>query len=783
MEIERDERIEFHELGTLVSVTRWIKTHDEGVAEWLKNARRAYQPDRANVEEKHRAVVILLKDSEDDSPARIGLLDVGGVTLEDMGRWSTWQDPDAASRGSVTKEEETQGNGGKAYMYKLFKGAAYILGVHDKKFNRKGFEGSKRTLERGTPGFIPSISAGRDLTVASFQAELQTSLTPYDIKFEELPLKVKNAIRSRDAFTLVEGVDPIDIYKGRINAEDLIQKILRHDQATLAIEQMEIFAFHNGRILAGGKPLELEPIAPYPGFERPIVHEIPEELPDEDGVMQSTTLDGSQPRGRVILYSSRENMPMAYKKLKPRWKITYRSKHQMIGSKPISELVPTTPGSYFVYAVVELSALEPDYVALGRIRPNDGPLMEAVDRFVAEKIRLLAKEISERRRHEQDQHALDEVHEENKKLDDFKNRFLPSGGPTGDGGPGDVGKGPKEKDPKDPPPPRNYGEVPEAIVLNWDPVQTLRIGRGVKLRIDSILRPKVLDRNGWLVPRAKITWHTDDRHVAQIENGESITGTDKGTTEIWAKVKGTSIESPRVLVEVWVVDHVLLTPRSLEIPLGLRKHVIAEVTNTEGYRATNVFLNWEHDADDSLIVRINPSGWIVGNRIGNTSISAGAGDPARGGVWARIRAEVAVVPNPEEIEKGGGFPQLLMTGRDTDPATGETRMGDPDQPTLWQEVTDYQNNIWWLNLESPDAGFFFQRRSEDIRLWRGYHAQKTVEMVVQVHMKEIFTAQGEAERPDLWSRHKYMFEMFQVQYGLSMWEKLQSYVLTGEGLD
>lgn len=31
--------------------TRWISTHDEGLAEWLKNARRAYQVDRSNVEE------------------------------------------------------------------------------------------------------------------------------------------------------------------------------------------------------------------------------------------------------------------------------------------------------------------------------------------------------------------------------------------------------------------------------------------------------------------------------------------------------------------------------------------------------------------------------------------------------------------------------------------------------------------------------------------------------------------------------------------------------------
>jgi len=49
MSIERDENIVFDDLGTLIASTRWILTHDEGIAEWMKNARLAYQIDRANV--------------------------------------------------------------------------------------------------------------------------------------------------------------------------------------------------------------------------------------------------------------------------------------------------------------------------------------------------------------------------------------------------------------------------------------------------------------------------------------------------------------------------------------------------------------------------------------------------------------------------------------------------------------------------------------------------------------------------------------------------------------
>src|SRR5260370_21377820 len=98
----------------------------------------------------------------------------------------------------------------------------------------------------------------------------------------------------------------------------------------------------------------------------------------------------------------------------------------MIGSKPVSELAPATPGAAFIYGAVELPALEPAYVEHGRRRPKDGPLVEALDRFIAEKIRALADEINARRRKELDDKALGEVHPDNKKLDEFKNRFLPS---------------------------------------------------------------------------------------------------------------------------------------------------------------------------------------------------------------------------------------------------------------------------------------------------------------------------------------------------------------------
>jgi hypothetical protein len=397
MTIERNEQIKFHEKGTLDAVTRWIATHHEGIAEWFKNVRRQYQVDRANVADGHRVAILLLQDAKNGKSARIGLLDVGGATLEDVTAWSIWQDPDASRRGSELQEEETQGNGGKAYMYRLFNRATRILGVKDRRRNCKGFEGEANTVERGTPGWIPDLPNGRDVEISSLDAELNQALLPYNITINDLPKAVRDAVSARQAFTLVEGDGPIDLYKGQIGAEDLVEKLIRHEQATLCLEQVDFYALHNGLLLNDGNRLVLPTITPYPGLGSPIVFEVPDQLPLENGQLISSTEGGKRDRGRLILHTSSENMPAAYKNLRPRWQIIYRTRHQMIGAKSVSDFAATTPGAQYVYGSVELAALEPAYVEHGRRRPKPGPLVEAVDRFIGEKIREVAHKINAQR--------------------------------------------------------------------------------------------------------------------------------------------------------------------------------------------------------------------------------------------------------------------------------------------------------------------------------------------------------------------------------------------------
>lgn len=767
MAIERTKPIQWHNEGTLHAATRWISGHDDGLAELFKNVRRAYQPDRLDVHVEHRAAVLLMQDGSESAPSRIGVLDVGGATLEDVEAWSIWHDPTASHRRSGLDEEETQGQGGKAYLFAMFEGQCRFLGVNDRRRNCKGFEGPAGSEERGTPGWIPTEAEGRDVTIASVVAELNAALEPYGVELQDLPKVVQDAVAAREAFTLVEGALPTGMHKQRVPADELIWKLLRHDQTTLVIEQVEMYAVHNGRLMNDGKHLQLPVIPPYPTIEQPQVFVIPDELPLPNGQLISTTESGQKPSGRLTLFTSKDNMHWAYKLLRPRWRMNYRAGKQMIGSKSVAELAPGSSGAQYVYGVCELPALDPGYVETGRKRPKDGPLVEAVDAFASERILELAKQINDLRRQELDERSLDQVHEENRKLDSFKNNFLPSA--EGGSGSGDDGEDPSKKRRRRTQKPKTG--VPSELEYSL-PEGGIHVGRGVEISLSYQLGVRVLDGDGSRIASPRLEWFTSDPKIARVD-GDWLHPLAKGKCDVWLRVKGTTLESEHVPVRVWLVEHVFLAPRELAVEVGKKSLITAEVTDDDGDRSTDVLLDWRHDATDQSIVRIGSLGWVTGNKEGQTDVFAGAD-----AVWARRPVEVTVLPSPDAEKSGGGFPELKLTDRDVDPATGRIREGNPDAPALWQETVDYVNNIFWLNLQSPAAAYAFQQRADTPRLWRLFHIERLMEMVELVWMDEEFVRH---ERPpEHWAAHRIALENRRVQTIQNMWTKLRGYVEGGK---
>src|SRR3989344_4461963 len=281
-------RLPVHDFGTLQGLTSWINKHDEGIAELFKNVRAAYQENRADVKPQDRVAVIFIKDSDKEDPARIGVLDVGGLTFEDIEKWSMWQDPEASSRGRK-KDEETQGNGGKAYMYKLFSGPTSIWGIKDDKKNGAEFIGKRGSLERGIPKFITThreiwqprdvlnpTEEEKDIKINDWKECLVDNLfSLYNASWADLPKEVKKALENRKSFTLVTGDNPIDWAEGKANIKNLVKQIIRHPQTQRSIQEVNFYVIHNGKLLFKDS-LELEKIDPYPKFEKPIEYDIPE---------------------------------------------------------------------------------------------------------------------------------------------------------------------------------------------------------------------------------------------------------------------------------------------------------------------------------------------------------------------------------------------------------------------------------------------------------------------------------------------------------------------------
>ena len=117
----------------------------------------------------------------------------------------------------------------RAFHVSIVRGPARILGVRDRRRNCKGSDGDLGTVDRGTPGWVPSLAAGRDVEISSFEAELRQALDAYGLTIASLSSPLRTAIAARKSFTLVEGEIPVGLVRDRLTYDEFISKVVRHD--------------------------------------------------------------------------------------------------------------------------------------------------------------------------------------------------------------------------------------------------------------------------------------------------------------------------------------------------------------------------------------------------------------------------------------------------------------------------------------------------------------------------------------------------------------------------
>ena len=419
-----------------------------------------------------------------------------------------------------------------------------------------------------------------------------------------------------------------------------------------------------------------------------------------------------------------------------------------------------------------MDALSPESVDSGRKRPNDTRLVSAVDQYLAEKISEIAMRISALERQEVNKTVLKKIEKEHEFLNKLKNEFLPPEGGLEFGkkiGEGE-GKGKKSRQVI------KYGNEPMRIKVT---TYSLRIAQGVNINLTPILRPIVRDKEGKPV-RNDLLWKTDDKELLSLDKDGNFKAIKKGICKITVTVKGTDIVSEPISVEIVKLRDVLLSPRELNIRLAHSKQIVAQVTTDEDKRHSDVILDWRHDATDQSLIKISPKGFVFGNKVGKTSVTAGSNSDS--GVWASNWASIEITPSDDKGKGGSGFPTLKMTDSgEIDPFTGKEREGDPDAPALWQEWHDQRYNIWWLNLQSRDAHYAYSEYEKDNQnVWRMFYSKILVEMVVQAHLQFEYSSKKEGEVKALWSDHKNYYDRKYVELTRGMWEKyLEAYIRGG----
>lgn len=112
-----DDSVHVHEEGAIRLICANLRSHEDGLPEWIKNSSDMYA--RKDTPAERSIILILLQDGRKGAPSVVGCLDFGGMTTADIEeRFRNWADPEAA--GTNESVEGGHGNGGKCYMTQMF---------------------------------------------------------------------------------------------------------------------------------------------------------------------------------------------------------------------------------------------------------------------------------------------------------------------------------------------------------------------------------------------------------------------------------------------------------------------------------------------------------------------------------------------------------------------------------------------------------------------------------------------------------------------------------------
>ena len=200
------------------------------------------------------------------------------------------------------------------------------------------------------------------------------------------------------------------------------------------------------------------------------------------------------------------------------------------------------------------------------------------------------------------------------------------------------------------------------------------------------------------------------------------------------------IEAERSLALIqWVRDQIEELAKKMETKLEQEKRNRDLKHTTEFNELLNRWKNrfmgkfWAE-----VFAGVGQSG-ISGVDLGGGDSGRGSGGPTNGGDKPKSGEE-----GGSTIKKKPRFPQVLVSGKDTDPLdlmATEPFSCDPRHPAVYQRTQDVSEGIYWINTSRPLADKIIDELGADSARWRDYLFQRYTDIIVKEGIFEL----GKAE--------------------------------------
>lgn len=692
-----------HTLDQLTSRFRGVR---DGLPELIKNAKDQYS--RLGITDNTLRQIVVVADTDDH---RLAVIDFAGARLADFDGWTTWSSRTAGRSELSDDIEAGHGNGGKAFMVRGASEFSFLESCFEGKRTRMGFKNNRPT-DRYKPGFARENGViVKAIDAPDTEACFDAFLAQCGISRENLPPNALAAFQKRKAFTGVL-LSRVADWEGRQKrkvkrlAEEVVPEIIAsHGQTAMSVETCEVWVVVDGELVTVSpiKPIALEP---YPGFEKPIEHQIPDILTDPetgDPIDMVAGLDG--PRF-LRLHTSSRQLQMS-EETKARNVIRVWNSRNNVANWPLHSLGVLVTSVSFIYGELRCASLVGEHLSgAERIHLSDTPLVRALMEWTRQKVKELAEDLHRAMMAENRPRDREQAKAALQSIRDLMRRYLDPD-TSGEGADDEEqGSGPTGKDGEGKKRKRRgseFGERIDEIVLEpGRTIVSLAQGTSVPLRFKCIEHQP--DSSSKPV-RATDLRLGSSAPIASLVEGDRISGDVAGRGEIWLETADGSVFSNKINCEIVAATEVNIDVPTEVLLQGQRVKLAITFQTPNGPRDDLLIDGAIDEPGMGLIGRHGR--FTAGFKEGQATVRVrfGAGPHQQRATVIQIGSERVPAPDTEGA-RGSDIPEILLCGEQAPgmedfPEEQRTLPGGEELPTIIEDPLF--PNVVWINPTSKES--------------------------------------------------------------------------------